>query len=81
MSNKIKLPKANKGYGYVGVWAGPDPKLGWFVAPHVYGGKSDRNYPSIADNPNMKGERFFLCEITIKPLKDKKGRPITKIVK
>lgn len=79
--NKLVIPNPTKGYGYVGVWKyGKEPTLGWCVAPYV-SGKSDKKYPSIANNPHAKGERFFLCEILIKPLKDKMGRPLTKIVK
>jgi hypothetical protein len=79
MSKKIKIPKATKGKGYSGVWK--SEQLGWWVTDHVH--------PKSLGDPNMqaiekgylKGERVFLCEITIKPLLDKKGRPITKIIK
>ena len=76
--SKIKIPESVTGYGYVGAWKSPKSKLGWFVAPFIYG-KQDRQNPAITDNPNAKGERFFLCEITIKPVLDKKKRPITKL--
>lgn len=80
-TKKIQLPKENKGYGYTGVWK--DGKAGWFMPSHIVGGDFTRQYPDtpLMSHPCLKGERLFLCEITIKPLTDKKGRPITKIIK
>lgn len=75
MSNKLKLPKANKGKGYVGVITNYRGEEIGFDLPGAM-------IKGIAYMPNVdKGKRVFLCEITVKPLKDKKGRPITKIVK
>jgi hypothetical protein len=75
-TKKIQLPKANKGKGYVGVWR--NGKIGWFMPKFISGAKH-------IEEPNanlyLHGGRVFLCEIIIKPLKDKKGRPITKIIK
>lgn len=78
MSNKIKIPKANKGKGYVGTWS--NNVLGWHVPNHLQGGRATEK-PSRFAKQFAQGGRFFLCEITIKPVLDKKGRPITKIVK
>ncbi len=81
MSKKIQLPRATKGYGYVGVWS--DGYIGWECAPHVTG-KDDKKSPHSSDvkrNDVLKGKRLFLCKIDITPLKDKKGRPITKIIR
>lgn len=83
--SKIEFPKANKGYGYAGVWTRPKdgPIVGWMAPAYLVGGS--RKYPDMPDEDKLKayakGERLFLCEITMKPVKDKKGRPITKIVK
>lgn len=79
MSEKIKLPAKTKGKGYVGTWK--TDELGWWMPQHVH--------PHSVGSPNTEGiqkgyldeERVFLCEITIKPLTDKKGRPITRIIK
>lgn len=82
MSKKIKLPKSVKGYGYAGVWKDPENTIGWNISSYVTG-EGDRKNPSDpADTKNHgKGERYFLCQIIIKPIVDKMGRPITKIVK
>lgn len=81
MSKKITVPKAIKGYGYSGSWNAPMNTIGWNTTPFV-SGPGDRKYPGTpVRNENTIGVRFFLCEITIKPLLDKKGRPITKIMK
>ena len=80
MSKKLTMPKPVKGYGYSGVWSFQN-QVGWSVAQFV-NGAMDRKYPSLpAIHSTLVGQRLFLCEITIKPLKDKKGRPITKIMK
>lgn len=82
-SKKLLFPKATKGYGYCGVWNSPSNHIGWMCSPHV-GGASDKKYPSHLSPtryPEIKGERLYLCEIIIKPLRDKRGRPITKIIK
>jgi len=65
-------------------WAWQTGKVGWMGLSHIGG---DRRYP---DQPNMEtdvrkdllaGKRLFLCEITVKPLLSKNGKPITKIVR
>lgn len=77
MSKKVKIPKAIKGFGYSGVWQ--NGEIGWNVTQYI---DSRRRYVSPPDSTNfIKGERAFLCEIIIRPVKDKKGRPITKIMK
>lgn len=86
MAKKIQIPKGNIGYGYVGVWWSEDPpgELGW-MAPQFISGPASRRSPDTASSEDLrkyaKGERLFLCKITCTPIKDKKGRPITKIVK
>lgn len=80
MSKKITVPKPIKGFGYSSTWS--DGSLGWETTPFVTNSKS-RKYvspPLPERNPSMRGERFFLCEITIKPILNKKGRPITKVI-
>lgn len=81
MSKKIALPKPTVGYGYTGIWH--TGQAGWFMPQFVYG-SIDRKFPDDPirkeDMPLLDGERLFLCKITIEPLVDKAGRPITKIV-
>ncbi len=79
MSDKINLPKATKGKGYVGTWR--TDELGWWMPEHVHPGSTGSPNEQAMQKGFFKGERIFLCEIIIKPLKDKKGRPITKIIK
>lgn len=82
MSKKIKKPKPNKAYGFLGLWI--NDKAGWMGLSHIGGSREDPDYPYDKDeerNEIMKGERLYLCEIIVKPVFDKKGRPITRIVK
>ena len=81
MSKKVNLPKKTIGYGFIGVWA--NGSVGWMGLSHIGG---SREYPDMpVDSPDrkeiMKGERLFMCKVTVTPLLDKKGRPITKICK
>lgn len=82
-TKKIEIPMPTTGYGYAGVWC--DGKLGWFAPKHVSG--YSRRYaepPNEAARENVNpisGDRFFLCKVTLTPVKDKNGRPVTKIVK
>lgn len=82
MTNKVQIPTPVKGYGYAGKWS--DGRIGWFMPRHVSGAYDRKSPDDGVDKDShqyMKGERIFLCEIIVKPLKDKKGRPITKIVR
>lgn len=77
---KIKVPKPVKAYGYSARWS--DGTIGWFTSRFPSTSrKFPDDIPNLAEAPTTSGERFFLCEIKIKPLIDKKGRPITKIQK
>lgn len=79
MSNKLTPPKANIGKAYVASWEDENNTVGWAMPQHLSGGPDIDMPPLTADiHP---GERLFLCEIIVKPVLDKKGRPITKIVK
>ena len=78
MSNKIKVPKATSGFGYAGVWH--DGSVGWFSPQYVNSSKTPKYTDKPVSNPNTAGERFFLCKITMTPVLDKNGRPITRIV-
>lgn len=79
MSKKVKLPKANKGKGYVCTWKSGE--LGWWMPDHIHPLSTGEPNQLAIEKNCLKGERLFLCEIIVKPLKDKKGRPITKIIK
>lgn len=75
---KVKIPKDNTGRGFVGVWR--NNKAGWIMPTHLTGNSID--HPDIENlQQYAKGERLFLCEITVTPILDALGRPITKIVK
>lgn len=79
-TKKIVIPKPNRGYGYVGIFR--NNTLGWFMPEHL---SEDKKYPGCNYRIKELGIdidlRFFLCEIILKPIKDKLGRPITKIIK
>lgn len=80
---KVKLPKESKCYAFLGVWR--DGNAGWMGASHLGGCRRFPDYPATNNNPERKdrldGERLFLCEITIKPITTKNGKPITRIFK
>jgi hypothetical protein len=76
-TKKIQVPKANKGKGYVGVWR--NGKIGWFLPMFIQGPNRSAEMPN--SNSSLNGERVYLCEITIKPILDKNGRPKTKLIK
>ena len=84
MTAKLPIPKATTGKGYVGVFRnGP---VGWFLPEHLCGHRTAEppnpkisQYYSRAEEPD--GHRTYLCRITIEPLTDKLGRPITRRVK
>jgi hypothetical protein len=66
--------KPVKGKGFVGLWN--TGELGWGMPNHIQ--KKGISTPHIENRPYLKGHKFYLCEITIKPLKSKNGRYITK---
>jgi hypothetical protein len=75
---KVKIPKDTTGRGFVGVWR--NNTAGWFMPKHLDGTSIER--PESKElQLYAKGERLFLCEITVTPILDSLGRPITKIVK
>ena len=79
---KLKTPKPRTGYGYVGTWN--DGSIGWMVTDFI-SGAYDKRCPDDAFrddgcHEHMLGQRLFLCEIRLVPIKDKRGRPITKII-
>lgn len=80
-TKKIKIPKPMKSYGYTGVWQSGE--VGWMGIAHLGGSRKYPDAPFMEGSRKeiLKGERLFLCKIIARPLKDKKGRPITKIIK
>lgn len=72
---KMKIPQEVKGYGYVTLFN--NGSLGRFLPPHL----GDQKTPLISEHAYAKGERFFLCEIVIRPVLKKNGKPVTKIMK
>ncbi len=84
-NKKLIIPKSSKGYGFCGTWL--DETIGWNIPNHLsnvahlkrrYSSEKpyERSLEYIQDD-----HRFYLCEITIKPIKDKLGRPITRLFK
>lgn len=74
----MKRPKTEVvGKGYVGRWK--DGTLGWFMPKCLTGFKRDREKPAAHDY--NRGEKSYLCEISVKQVFDKRGRPIVRIVK
>lgn len=78
-TKKIVIPNPTKGYGYIGTFR--DNTLGWFMSEHLSRDKKYPGYNYRAEGFVKPNQRFFLCEIVLKPIKDKLGRPITKIIK
>lgn len=75
MKKKLVL-KPVKGKGFVGRW---DNELGWGMPDYInYELGARAESPNTFFRPHLKGEKFYLCEITIKPLKRKDGRYIVK---
>lgn len=81
MSKKLTIPKKTKCYGYTGIWN--NGTVGWMGVAHLGGSRKYPDEPVMENSRQqiMEGERLFMCEITVKPVLDKRGRPITKIVK
>jgi len=78
MKKRKRVPRAVKGRGFVGCYH--DGSLGWhvpgFVAAETGGrcmfGMGQRVMPRFAD------KMFYLCRISLTPLRDSLGRPITR---
>ena len=85
MTRRIKVPKANSGFGYVLPWE--DGCVGWYLPTHLSGLPRSYGVDDISDTTKKfvgarrNGERSFLCKITVTPILDACGRPITRIVK
>lgn len=77
MTKRLPIPKANKGRGWSGVWR--DRNVIGVPLPHVLWGGTVIN--KCGAFYGDKDERYYLCEITIKPILDKLGRPITRKAK
>lgn len=71
--NKLKSDKKETGRGWFGVWC--NGEIGW-TGPAHFDGHS--NYPKRPKLHNMvrPEHEFYLCEVTVKPIKDKMGRLI-----
>lgn len=73
MPNVKPSKRRIKGTGWTGVWLDGTP--GWFTTEHVYDGTS---WGHKTSNPNAAGCRFYRCEITVRLLRDKRGRFIVR---
>jgi hypothetical protein len=74
---KIAIPKATKCKGWTGEWG--DGSVGWNAPQHLHEKGPDRPHPDRLES--WPGERFYLCHITVTPILDKRGRPITRFGK
>lgn len=80
MSKKVTKAKPCMGYGWVGLWR--SGHAGWympeFVHPDDKRGVTSYAHTELRKSPNP--ERVYLCKVTVTPVLDKLGRPITRIV-
>lgn len=78
MSKRIGIPKSAHGFGYVGTWR--NGKLGWCGVSHVTGwSRRTPDGPSEAwEKYALPGDVAYLCRVTVTPVRDRLGRPITK---
>lgn len=81
VSKRVKVPKAVRGWGYVGAWA--NGNVGWYMPEFLPGWSRSASKapisPRARENSFANAKRFYLCEITVTPVLDKRGRPITRI--
>lgn len=67
------------GWEYVGCWWGGE--LGWYIG-HFVGGAGKRRTNGLNGVPGwVLGHRLYLCKVTLEPIKDKRGRYITRIAR
>lgn len=79
--SKIAIPRPVISRGWVGVWS--DGQIGWFMPNHAtpfQGREADSPNPLLRQFAQPVG-RIYLCRIDVKPILDKRGQPITRIVK
>jgi hypothetical protein len=62
-----------KAAGWTGLWIDGEP--GWFTTTHLRNGRRDGQ---LTSNVNAKGHPFYRCKITVRLLKDKRGRFIVR---
>lgn len=79
MKNRIPRPLPNIGTAWVGKWY--NNRVGWFGCSHLI-----RNSPAADIVAGVRvnapaGTRAYLCDVTMTPRFDKRGRPITRIVR
>ena len=80
MTKPIEMPKSTTGYGYVGTWRNMD--IGWCLPEFVDQDNVKANPVQPSDRWEIrapKGDRAFLCRITVEPVQDAKGRLITRV--
>lgn len=80
-TRKLAVPKAATGYAYVRKWA--DGAVGWCGVSHVFDDGDSRRHPTPPSDLWVSyarpGDRAYLCRVTLTPVLDAKGRPITKV--
>ena len=85
MSKRVKIPSSiTRGFGWSSIWS--DGSLGWFCSEHFSQTNCKRRYAGELPEKYSKAfpagrDRFFLVEVTMKPVLSKSGRPITKIAR
>lgn len=79
-TRKRAVPKQVTGYAYVGQWL--DGTLGRHGISHVADTQS-RHHPAAPAagwyHYARPGDRVYLCRVTLTPVLDATGRPITKV--
>lgn len=81
MTKKIDVPKPiTRAFGWCGTWN--DGRLGWFSPPYLYQENGKRRSPSAPSYYKtfykQGDDRFYLVEVTMKPVLAKNGRPIVR---
>jgi hypothetical protein len=79
MSKRIAVPGVARGYAFIGCYQ--TGALGWhaprFLSPHPNRREVAKAYGRDVMR-KFADERFYLCGVTITPILDKCGRPITR---
>lgn len=69
----MKIPKSVKSRAWVGVWK--DGTIGWQVPSYITESGSSRPLAMWGHWKEYKTQ-FYRCEVIIRPLLDKRGKPI-----
>ncbi len=83
MASRKPIPVASKSYAFIGKWS-DNGALGWHV-PQFLGGRADRRDVAKPNQSSVLAgfadADFYLCLVTITPIRDSRGRFITRKAK